>query len=111
MAQIVEIVREDDMRKIRVISSEVYTDEHDMPVAIPLIATAMSCSAPRKGSTRRSESANVPLRGVNATAAANLRQGFEIVEGRMFTPGTFEIVVGRGAASQFAGLEALAAAY
>ena len=49
--------------------------------------------------------ANVPLRGVNATAAANLRQDFEITAGRMFTPGTFEIVVGRGAAAQFAGLE------
>jgi putative ABC transport system permease protein len=49
--------------------------------------------------------ANVPLRGVNTTAAANLRQGFEITAGRMFTPGTFEVMVGRGAASQFAGVE------
>ncbi len=49
--------------------------------------------------------ANVPLRGVNAAAAPKLRQNFEITEGRMFTPGTFEIIVGRGAASQFSGLE------
>jgi putative ABC transport system permease protein len=49
--------------------------------------------------------ANMPLRGVNAEAAPNLRQGFEITEGRMFTPGTFEVIVGRGAASQFAGVE------
>jgi putative ABC transport system permease protein len=49
--------------------------------------------------------ANMPLRGVNADAAANLRQGFEITEGRMFTPGTFEVIVGRGAASQFAGVD------
>jgi putative ABC transport system permease protein len=48
--------------------------------------------------------ANVPLRGVGQNAA-NLRQGFEIVAGRMFTPGTFEIIVGRGAVEQFAGLE------
>jgi putative ABC transport system permease protein len=48
--------------------------------------------------------ANVPLRGVGPNAD-DLRQGFEIVAGRMFTPGTFEILVGRGAASQFAGLE------
>jgi len=47
--------------------------------------------------------ANVPLRGVTENAA-NLRQDFEIVAGRMFTPGTFEIIVGRGAATQFAGL-------
>ena len=49
--------------------------------------------------------ANVPLRGVSATAAADLRQGFEITAGRTFTPGTFEVIVGRGAASEFAGVE------
>ena len=48
--------------------------------------------------------ANVPLRGVSQSAA-NLREGFRIVEGRNFTPGTFEIIVGRGAALQFAGLD------
>src|SRR5688572_7771059 len=47
--------------------------------------------------------ANVPMRGVGQ-GAAGLRQDFEIVAGRMFTPGTFEIIVGRGAAEQFAGL-------
>jgi putative ABC transport system permease protein len=49
--------------------------------------------------------ANVALRGVSAAAAANLRQGFEITDGRRFTPGTFEVIVGRGAASEFAGVE------
>jgi putative ABC transport system permease protein len=49
--------------------------------------------------------AYVPLRGVSSAAASSLRQDFEITEGRMFTPGTFEVIVGRGAASQFAGLE------
>ena len=48
--------------------------------------------------------ANVPLRGVSAYATA-LRQDFHIVEGRVFTPGTFEVIVGRGAAARFAGLE------
>ena len=33
-----------------------------------------------------------------------LRQNFRIVEGRNFTPGTFEVIVGRGASQQFAGL-------
>ena len=33
-----------------------------------------------------------------SAAAPNLRQDFEITEGRMFTPGTFEVIVGRGAA-------------
>lgn len=48
--------------------------------------------------------ANVPLRGVSQHAP-DLRQDFEIVSGRMFTPGTSEVIVGRGAAQQFAGLE------
>jgi putative ABC transport system permease protein len=47
--------------------------------------------------------ANVPLRGVGALAPT-LREDFRMVEGRMFTPGTFEVIVGRGAARQFAGL-------
>ena len=48
--------------------------------------------------------AYVPLRGVSPEAAPALRQGFEITAGRMFTPGTFEVIVGRGAATEFAGL-------
>jgi putative ABC transport system permease protein len=48
--------------------------------------------------------ANVPFRGVN-DRASELRQEFKIVAGRTFTPGTFEVIVGRGAAAQFAGLE------
>ena len=47
--------------------------------------------------------ANVPLRGVGPHAP-QLRQNFRIVEGRNFTPGTFEIIAGRGASQQFAGL-------
>ena len=39
----------------------------------------------------------MPLRGVGPQAA-KLRQGFRIVEGRNFTPGKFEVIVGRGAA-------------
>ena len=47
--------------------------------------------------------ANVPLRGVGPQAP-QLRQNFRIVEGRNFTPGTFEVIAGRGASQQFAGL-------
>jgi putative ABC transport system permease protein len=47
--------------------------------------------------------ANVPLRGVGQQAP-QLRQNFRIVEGRNFTPGTFEIIAGRGASQQFEGL-------
>jgi putative ABC transport system permease protein len=48
--------------------------------------------------------ANVPLRGVGPQAA-KLRGGFRIIEGTNFTPGKFEIIVGKGASMQFAGLK------
>lgn len=47
--------------------------------------------------------ANVPLRGVEPTALA-VRDDVSIVEGRMFQFGTNEVVVGRAASGQFAGL-------
>ncbi len=47
--------------------------------------------------------ANVPLRGVSP-AALDVRPQVKIVEGRMFTQGTNEIVVGRAASRQFADL-------
>lgn len=54
-------------------------------------------------SKKDASDANVPFRGV-ATAALGVRPGVKITEGRMFTPGTNEIVVGRAASGQFAGL-------
>jgi putative ABC transport system permease protein len=48
--------------------------------------------------------ANVPLRGVQP-AAFEVRDMVRIVEGRRFEPGRNEVVVGRAAASQFAGLD------
>ena len=54
----------------------------------------------REGDTR----ANLPLRGIEPAGVA-LREGVQIVEGRMFNPGTNEIVVGQGAMREFAGFE------
>lgn len=48
-------------------------------------------------------SANVPMRGVQPTVMA-VRSEASIIEGRMLEFGTNEIVVGRGASGQFAGL-------
>ena len=48
--------------------------------------------------------ANVPLRGVEP-AAFGVRDEIRVVEGRTFRPGTNEIIVGRGAAAQFAGID------
>lgn len=49
-------------------------------------------------------SANVPMRGIGPSATA-LREEFSLIEGRMFEFGTNEIIVGRGAWGQFAGLD------
>ncbi|MFP5287988.1 MAG: ABC transporter permease, partial [Thermoanaerobaculia bacterium] len=48
--------------------------------------------------------ANVPLRGVQP-AAFQVRDEVRIVDGRSFEPGRNEIIVGKAAAAEFAGLE------
>lgn len=48
--------------------------------------------------------ANVPLRGLDGPSL-EVRDRVKIVEGRMFAPGKNEVVVGLGAAREFAGLE------
>jgi putative ABC transport system permease protein len=48
--------------------------------------------------------ANVPLRGVEQTAF-DVRDEVKIVEGRNFQPGRNEVIVGRSAQLQFAGLD------
>jgi putative ABC transport system permease protein len=51
----------------------------------------------------RGTPANVPFRGVGPHAVP-LRSHFRLAAGRMFRPGLFELIVGRGAASGFRGL-------
>ena len=48
--------------------------------------------------------ANVPLRGVES-AAWRVRDNMKIVQGRMFEWGKDEVIIGAGAAREFAGLE------
>lgn len=48
--------------------------------------------------------ANVPFRGVEATALA-VRGDVKIVQGRMFEPGRNEVIAGAAAAREFAGLD------
>ncbi|MBB3226086.1 putative ABC transport system permease protein [Luteibacter sp. Sphag1AF] len=57
---------------------------------------------PRKGEP--GSDANVPIRGVS-TAVWGLRDQVQIVEGRKFTPGMHELIVGTGARHQFEGLD------
>jgi putative ABC transport system permease protein len=52
---------------------------------------------------RSGTDANVPLRGLTPVAL-KVRPTVRIVEGRMFQPGTNEILVGRSASQQFSGL-------
>ena len=55
---------------------------------------------PRKGET---DPNNVPFRGVQR-AAFTIRDELRLIEGRRFEPGIREVIVGRKAAAQFAGL-------
>lgn len=48
--------------------------------------------------------ANLPLRGIDQQGVL-LREGVSLVAGRMFTPGTNEIVVGQGVLREFEGFE------
>jgi putative ABC transport system permease protein len=48
--------------------------------------------------------ANVPFRGVTSRAA-EVREDFRIVAGRMFHPGRNEVIVGRGAFAQFGNVD------
>lgn len=48
--------------------------------------------------------ANVPLRGVEG-AAVEVRDNLKIIEGRLFTGGKNEVIVGIGAVREFAGLD------
>ena len=58
-------------------------------------------SLPKRSNGRPS---NVTVRG-SSDLGLHLRPGVTIVEGRMFRPGTSEIVVGRATAEGFAGVE------
>ncbi|WP_105102612.1 ABC transporter permease [Microbulbifer pacificus] len=46
--------------------------------------------------------ANIPLRGINANGMA-MRENMRLIEGRMFTPGTNELIVGAGVLREFDG--------
>jgi putative ABC transport system permease protein len=76
-------------------------DAKGQPIASPELVVA--ANLPIKGGQADDEG-SVQLRGVSDQAWA-VRPNLKIVEGRKFTPGMRELVVGKGAARQFAGLE------
>ena len=68
------------------------------PLASPELYVIVD--VPMRGTDTR---ANVPLRGVGP-GAFRIRRAFTMLEGRQFRRGLNEVIVGQGAASQFAGL-------
>lgn len=76
-------------------------DAKGQPIASPELVVA--ANLPLKGSTADDEG-SVQLRGVSEQAWA-VRPNVKIVAGRNFQPGMRELIVGKGAAKQFADLE------
>lgn len=76
-------------------------DAKGQPIASPELVVA--ANLPIKGGQADDEG-SVQLRGVSDQAWA-VRPNLKMVEGRKFTPGMRELIVGKGAARQFAGLE------
>jgi putative ABC transport system permease protein len=76
-------------------------DAKGEPLASPELVVAANLPVKNGGPD---EEGSVQLRGVGDKAWA-VRPQVKIVEGRLFQPGLRELVVGRGAARQFAGLE------
>jgi putative ABC transport system permease protein len=94
------------------IQSAVYRDQASLIETIPEVARAADGSPmvsketlvltqiPKKGSDKP---ANVVVRGLPLLGVA-LRPQVHIIDGRMFRPGTSEIVVGKGLADNFEGV-------
>ncbi|HKZ74692.1 MAG TPA: ABC transporter permease [Steroidobacteraceae bacterium] len=68
----------------------------------PLVSTELYVSADIKNRATGSSSF-VPIRGVTEQSP-KLRRAFRIVEGRYFTSGSTEVIVGRRASTQYVGL-------
>lgn len=74
-------------------------DAQGRPIVSPELVVV--ANLPKKSTAT---DANVEVRGVGTQASA-LRPNQKIIEGRMFTPGLREMIVGKGAKAQFAGLD------
>jgi putative ABC transport system permease protein len=81
------------------VDPKVKRDASGRPMASPeMIVIA---SLPKRGETTE---VNVTVRGVTQMAFA-VRQNYKLVEGRQFTPGLYELVVGQKAADRYEGLQ------
>src|SRR5215203_969808 len=81
------------------VDSRVARDGQGRPLASPEIVIV--ASLPKKGGAG---DVNVTVRGVSPMAF-QVRQGLKIVQGRQFTPGLYELVVGKQAAERYEGAQ------
>lgn len=77
-------------------------DDEGKPIASPELVVA--ANLPMKGGNPEEDFGSVQLRGIG-DEAWKLRTNAKIIAGRRFTPGLRELVAGKGAQRQFAGLE------
>jgi putative ABC transport system permease protein len=88
-----------DNASMIVVDSRVARDPDGKPLASPEIVVV--ASLPR---TNDGAEVNVTVRGVSPMAF-KVRQGVRIEQGRAFTPGLYELVVGQKAASRYVGAQ------
>ncbi|HEY6544551.1 MAG TPA: ABC transporter permease [Dokdonella sp.] len=98
MAELNSVLMRDDIAPI-VQAPGVLTGSDGQPVASPELVVVASL-------TKRSNNldANVEIRGVG-TRVWEVRPEVRIIEGRAFTPGLRELIVGKGARDQFVGVD------
>jgi len=77
-------------------------DDQGKPIASPELVVA--ANLPMKGGDPEKDIGSVQLRGIG-DEAWKLRTNAKIIAGRKFEPGKYELVAGKGAQHQFAGLE------
>ena len=88
-----------DNASMIVVDSRVARDAQGRPLASPEIVVV--ASLPRRADAAE---VNVTVRGVSPMAF-EVRRGVRIVEGRTFTPGLYELVVGRKAGNRYEGAQ------
>lgn len=89
-----------DRETVRIVAeSPLIARKGGTPLASPELYVIVNIPMRSTGSD-----ANVPFRGVDEAAFA-VHDDVKLVEGRMFRPGSNEVIAGRGASLQFAGLD------
>jgi putative ABC transport system permease protein len=86
-----------DQASILTTQGEVAVQEDGTPIAVKEIVVLISADKRKSG-----DAGNVIIRGTSATAFV-LRPDVRLVEGRMFAPGTSEVIAGRSVARNFKG--------